>query len=125
MRVAICLAMMASVWSTQALVQAPETAPSGNVENGKKAFVQRGCWTCHLYTAAGGQGGGNAGDSGPRLAGRTPAWPVFSKYVRQPSDQMIPYTAKVLSDQELADIYAWLKSIPPPPALNSIPQLAK
>jgi hypothetical protein len=36
---------------------------------------------------------------------------------------MIPYTAKSLPDNELADIYAWLRSIPPPPAVSSIPQL--
>ena len=37
---------------------------------------------------------------------------------------MIPYTAKVLPDPELADIYAWLRAIPAPPAVSSIPQLA-
>jgi hypothetical protein len=36
---------------------------------------------------------------------------------------MPPYTAKVLSDQDLADIYAYLMSIPPPPAIDSIPLL--
>jgi hypothetical protein len=29
----------------------------------------------------------------------------------------------VLPDQELADIYAWLRAIPPPPAMSSIPLL--
>jgi hypothetical protein len=36
---------------------------------------------------------------------------------------MIPYTPKALPDTELADIYAWLRAIPPPPAVSSIPSL--
>jgi hypothetical protein len=37
---------------------------------------------------------------------------------------MPPYTEKVLSNPELADIYAFVQSRPRPPAVNSIPQLA-
>jgi hypothetical protein len=48
---------------------------------------------------------------------------AFSKYVRQPTGEMPPYTKKVVSDPELADIYAYLKSIPQPPAAKSIPIL--
>ena len=51
-------------------------------------------------------------------------WLAFSRYVRRPTEEMIPYTVKVLPDQELADIYAWLRSIPAPPPVASIPQLA-
>ena len=51
-------------------------------------------------------------------------WPAFSRYVRRPTEEMIPYTVKVLPDQELADIYAWLRSIPPPAPVATIPQLA-
>jgi hypothetical protein len=38
---------------------------------------------------------------------------------------MVPFTTKVLSDQQLADIFAWIKSIPPSPPAGSIPQIAK
>jgi len=31
----------------------------------------------------------------------------------------------VVSDQELADIHAFLSTIPPPPAVNTIPILAR
>jgi ubiquinol-cytochrome c reductase cytochrome c subunit len=96
--------------------QAPG-APPGSAENGKKLFVERACWQCHGLAA---QGGGIAG---PRLAGRVPPWPAFSRYVRRPTEEMIPYTEKMLSDTELADIYAWLRAIPAPPAASSIPQL--
>ena len=92
-------------------------APAGNAETGKKLFVERACWQCHGLAA---QGGGIAG---PRLAGRVPGWPAFSRYVRRPTEEMIPYSTKTLSDAELADIYAWLRAIPAPPAISSIPQL--
>ena len=45
----------------------------------------------------------------------------ISAYVRRPTGEMIPYTEKVISDTELADIFAWLRAIPPPPPVNSIP----
>jgi hypothetical protein len=37
---------------------------------------------------------------------------------------MPPYSTKVLTEQELADIYAWVNARPRPPAVNSLPQLA-
>jgi hypothetical protein len=68
-----------------------------------------------------GQGGGIAG---PRLAGRVQAWAAFAAYVRRPTEEMIPYTANVLPDGELADIFEWLRTLPPPPAVADLPLLA-
>jgi feruloyl esterase len=99
--------------------QPAPAAPTGNAEKGKTLFVERACWQCHGRE---GQGGGAAG---PRLAGRVSSWPAFSRYVRRPTEEMVPYTVKVLPDAELADIYAWLRSIPAPPPVASIPQLAQ
>ena len=117
MRATMLLAMMGALLSTTLSAQAPATAPPGNAASGQKLFQSHGCWTCHGTVAHGG------GGSGPRIAGRVPAWPAFSKAVRRPTDEMIPYTEKVLSNQELADIFAWLRSLPAPPAVASIPQL--
>jgi hypothetical protein len=36
---------------------------------------------------------------------------------------MPPYTAKVVSDQQAADLFAFLQSLPKPPAVDSIPIL--
>ena len=44
--------------------------------------------------------------------------------VRRPAEEMIPYTAKVLPDDELAAIFAWLRSLPPPPPVDRLPALA-
>ena len=94
-----------------------QAAPAGNAENGKKIFASYGCYQCHGYAAQGGPGA--------RLAPRPIAFAAFSRYVRRPADQMPPYTSKVVSDQELADIYAFLLTIPQPPAANTIPILPR
>ena len=44
---------------------------------------------------------------------------VLLRYVRKPTGEMPPYTAKVVSDQELADIYAYLQSRPHPPTAKA------
>jgi ubiquinol-cytochrome c reductase cytochrome c subunit len=114
----LTLTMMASMLGAQ--TPAPATnatqAPRGNLENGKKIYVSYGCYQCHNYAA-------NGGGAGPRLAPRPLAFPAFSRYVRQPTGQMPPYTAKIVTDQELADIYAFLQTIPAPPDVKSIPIL--
>ena len=51
------------------------------------------------------------------------AWPAFLGWVRTTSGDMPPYTPKVLSDQQLADIYAYLQSIPKAPDYKTIPLL--
>ena len=92
-------------------------APKGDVENGRKIYTSYGCYQCHGYAAHGGPG--------PRLAPRPIAFAAFARYTRRPTGQMPPYTAKVVSDQEVADIYAFLLTIPPPPAVDTIPILAR
>jgi mono/diheme cytochrome c family protein len=108
MRILFLLVMIAAVLAAQ-------TPPTGNVQNGKKIFDSYGCYQCHGYDGHGG--------AGARLAPNPISFTAFSKYVRQPTGEMPPYTAKVVSDQELADIYAYLHSLPPPPPVKSIPLL--
>jgi ubiquinol-cytochrome c reductase cytochrome c subunit len=114
MRVFILVLTFASTLAGHAQSPAP-TVPAGNVENGKKLYTERGCFQCHNTLAQGGDG--------PRLAPRPITFSAFVKELRQPRNQMPPYTAKVLSDKEIADIYAFLLTIPPPPAVSTIPLL--
>lgn len=93
------------------------TAPAGNAQNGKQLFTRVGCDLCHN---ADGQGGGGA----PRLAPPNMIpFPAFVRQHREPANSMPPYTSKVLSDAQLADIYAFLQTIPKPPEASSIPLL--
>jgi mono/diheme cytochrome c family protein len=92
-------------------------APAGNAENGKKIFNKNGCYECH------GREGQGSTMTGPRIAPDPVPFDVLSRYLRKPTGEMPPYTAKVVSDQELADIYAFLQSRPHPPSAKAIPLL--
>lgn len=94
-----------------------EKPPAGNSQNGKKLFVSYGCYECHGRQAEGTSAGG------PRLGPNPISFPAFVRYIRQPTGQMPPYTIKVVADAELADIYAFLQSLPQPPKADSIPAL--
>jgi ubiquinol-cytochrome c reductase cytochrome c subunit len=89
-------------------------APNGSAANGRKLFASIGCYQCHGYEAQGSTA------TGPRLGPRPLPFPALSRYVRRPTGQMPPYTTKVLSDAELADIYAFLQAAPAAPATPAL-----
>lgn len=95
------------------------STPPGNAQNGRKLFENYGCYQCHGREAQGGLG------TGPRLGPKPIAFTAVQRYIRHPTGQMPPYTAKVVSDKDLADIYAFLQSVKQPPAVNEIPLLNK
>jgi len=95
----------------------PSDTPAGNAENGKRIFNKIGCYQCH------GHEGQGSVMTGPRIAPDPVPFEVLAGYVRKPTGEMPPYTAKVVSDQELADIYAFLQSRPHPPSAKNIPGL--
>ena len=88
---------------------------AGSAENGKRLYMTYYCYSCH-----GTEGHGGAGS---RLIARaTPD--ALIRYVRKPTGgNMPPYTTKVISDQDLIDIHAYLRSVPPSPPAKSIPML--
>jgi len=96
---------------------APQVASAANAEAGRKLFVSYGCYQCHGYEAQG------SSATGPRLGPRPLQFAALSKYVRAPTGQMPPYTAKVLPDADLTIIYAFLQSRPAPQAVEDIPLL--
>ena len=100
------------------IASAQNGAPGGNAENGKKLYTAYYCYACHGTVGQGGR-------DGARIAPNPPALATIRNYVRKPTGNMPPYTAKVLPDQELADIYAYLKSIAPSPAAKDIPLLSQ
>jgi ubiquinol-cytochrome c reductase cytochrome c subunit len=103
-----------------AAAQAPgatAAARAGEAEKGRKLFVSYGCYQCHGYEAQGSTA------TGPRLGPKPIPIAAFTRYVRQPGGQMPPYTAKVLTEAELASIYAFVDSRPAPRPVESIPLL--
>ena len=122
MRTRVVAFAAAAVFSAVAFGNAPSfgaAAPAGDAVKGKANFERVGCWQCHGREGQGGR-------EGPRIAAPVPlAYPALSGFVRTTSGDMPPYTEKVLSNQELTDIYAYLQSIPAPPDHKSIPLLAQ
>jgi mono/diheme cytochrome c family protein len=100
---------------TQKAPANPESTAAANPSNGQRLFVRDGCYECHGYL-----GQGSTSTGGTRLGPPQIPLSAFTSYVREPTGQMPPYTAKVISDADLAEIYNFLKSVPPPPPLKSI-----
>jgi ubiquinol-cytochrome c reductase cytochrome c subunit len=101
---------------TQRSVKASNSS-GRNPVYGKTLYIKYGCYECH-----GLQGQGSPA-TGPRLA--SPLFPLaaFVAYVRKPTGEMPPYTKKVLSDEELSDIHAFLSSLPQASKPDDIPLL--
>jgi len=114
---ALAALMIASSIVLAAQNPAPASAPRGNAENGRMLFAKFGCYECHGREAQGSTA------TGPRLGPNPIAYNRFIAYIRKPAGEMPPYTAKVVTEQQAADIYAFLQSLPRPPAAETIPLL--
>ncbi|MBO0750473.1 MAG: cytochrome c [Bradyrhizobiaceae bacterium] len=91
-------------------------AVAASAEKGKVAFVQHGCWQCHGYQ-------GQGGVTGPKLAPDPIPFDALSTFVRTTNRNMPPFREAILSNEDLADIYAYLESIPKGPPAANIPLL--
>ena len=97
-------------------VAAAQSAPTGSAENGNRLFMKHNCYYCHGTAGQGGRDGARIAQTGLNLQG-------MIRYVRKPTGGMPAFTEKILSDQELTDIYAYLKSLPAAKAPKDIPLL--
>jgi mono/diheme cytochrome c family protein len=96
-----CLA--AAVFISLAAVAAEQP---GDAANGKRLFMTVGCYQCHGTTGAGG------GFAGPKLAPNPLPLVAVKAKLRTLSGRMPVFSEEVLKDSEIADIYAYLQSIP-------------
>ena len=117
MRKTIALAAVATVLGWTAGGYAQENAPKGNAENGKSLFLKDGCYQCHGFGAQG------ASATGPRLGPDPLPFDAFLRQLRQPAQEMPSYEAAILTDQQAADIHAYLGTIPKSPDWRTIPLL--
>jgi mono/diheme cytochrome c family protein len=91
-------------------------AIAGDAAKGKIAYVKNGCYQCHNFMGQGGQ-------AGAKLAPKPMPYEALVNFVRTTNRQMPPYSEQILSNEDLADIYAFLESIPAGPDPKSIPLL--
>ena len=90
--------------------------PAGDAAHGKAIFTKDGCYECHGYAGQGGAAGARISNIGLNAQG-------LIRYVRAPAGAMPAYTAKVVSDQDLTDIWAYLQSLPKAKPPKEIPLL--
>ena len=92
---------------------------AGSPEKGKADFTKYGCYQCHGFL-----GQGSVATSNGKVIYNT-ALPLeaFMSFVRTTNRAMPPYSEKVLPNQDLEDIYAYLESLPKPPDYKTIPLL--
>lgn len=89
--------------------------PGDDVQEGLALYISQQCWQCHGYE-------GQGGVAGVRLAPTLLPYEAFARLVRF-TNLMPAYSPKVLSDEQLRLIYAYVRSIPEPPPLEEIPEL--
>ena len=92
------------------------SAFAASAEKGKADFMKYGCWQCHGMV-------GQGGVTGPKLAPDPMPFDALSAFIRSSNRTMPPYMEAVLSNEDLADIYAYLQSIPKSANAKDIPLL--
>ena len=103
--------------SIASVALAQDAPPAGSAERGAATFKKYMCYTCHGTLGQGADRG-----TGPKLT-PPPPYPAFVLQVRTPRLDMPAYRKDFVSDQELADIYAYLSAVKPSPTAKDIPLL--
>ena len=98
------------------------SAPAGNAKVGQALFMRVGCYECH-GTVGQGSGRRGSGGWGPMLAPHPLPYGAVLAQLRKPRDVMPAYSALILPDQDVANIYTYLVSIVGGPTTKKVPQL--
>ncbi len=111
----LCMTAIAAAFSVALMAQ--QTELKGDAAKGKQYFNAYTCYGCHGFSAQNGPGRNRLNPMKMSQSG-------FIGLVRTPTiNQMPSYSAKVISDQQLADVWAYLKTLPDAPAAKDIPLL--
>jgi len=103
----VAFALVAAIAIGQT-ARAQDAAPQGDAANGKRIFLKEACFTCHGRVGEGGAYNGPA----PILAHTALPFDAFKSQLRNPANDMPAYSGAVLSDQDIADIYAFVTALP-------------
>jgi mono/diheme cytochrome c family protein len=113
--VSALMAVAISVGSAGA-ARAQDASPGDAVE-GKRVYLAVGCYLCH---GRAGQGGAMNGPA-PILAKTQLPLEGFKFQLRQPINDMPAYSEALMSDKQVADIYAFVQSLPGPRPTKDMP----
>jgi mono/diheme cytochrome c family protein len=96
-----------------------QDAPNGEIANGKRLYLADRCFTCHGRV---GQGGAY-NTPAPILAHTMLPFEAFKGQIRDPINDMPAFPPAILSDKDIADIYAFVQSLPGPGSPKDFPIL--
>ena len=96
-----------------------DQAAAGDVGNGRRLYLADGCFSCHGRVGQGGQYYGPT----PALAHSELPFDAFEQQLREPANNMPAYVDSVLSEQEAADIYAYLRTLPGRSDIKDLPAI--
>jgi mono/diheme cytochrome c family protein len=97
-----------------------QDTPPGDAAEGKRLFLADGCFLCHGRAGEGGALNGPA----PILARTQLPFEGFAGQVRQPINDMPAYSEQVMSEKQIADIYAFVQSLPGRRPIKDVPILS-
>ncbi len=112
-RITCAVAVLCAAASITAHAQ---DVPPGDAANGKRVYLADGCFTCHGRV---GQGGAYNGPA-PRLAQTIMPFDGFKGQIRNPVNDMPAFSDANLSDKDIADIFAFVRSLPGPRSAKDI-----
>ena len=97
------------------------SAVAADAAKGKADFMKYGCWQCH-----GTEGQGSAITSAGKVLAPDPMpLETFVAFVRSTNRAMPPYSEKVLPNEDLADMHAYLSTIPKAKDYKTSPLLSQ
>jgi len=107
-KIAVTILAAAAIGAVAFAAARAQDAPRGDAAAGKRLYLADGCFTCHGRS---GQGGAY-NTPAPILAHTAMPFDGFKGQVRNPINDMPAFPSAILSDKDIADIYAFVESLP-------------
>ena len=118
-KIAMTVAAVTVVGAVAFAAAQAQDAPRGDAVNGKRLYLVDGCFTCH---GRAGQGGAY-NTPAPILAHTAMPFDGFKGQIRNPINDMPAFPTAILSDKDIADIYAFVETLAGPRSPKDFPIL--
>jgi mono/diheme cytochrome c family protein len=118
-KIAVTAAAVATIAAAALVTVQAQDAPRGDAANGKRLYLVDGCFTCHGRS---GQGGAY-NTPAPILAHTAVPFDGFKGQIRNPINDMPAFPTAILSDKDIADIYAFVETLAGPRSPKDFPIL--
>ena len=117
----LLVVLAAAILGAASAGRAEDAKRRGDPTNGRRLFVANGCFACHGRMGQGGAFNGAV----PMVAATQLPLEAVEQVLREPYGDMPTYSEVVVSAKDIADIHAYLQSLPPPPQPKDLPDILK